>query len=177
MTKASGVVLSSHKPGSPLYSPVLENTLSQIQTSSAYPITPTSLTHPVHVRRLQLSYPTNTLHSTAQRVVIGMGTSVLAGFGTAWAGWAEKFGVLGSTIGPSLEVETAVGTGMLMSAVGVWWMVGWRLKEVMEERWMLHGIGCICSGCWWGGVRCAVLQCKDHCTPAHCRGWKDEKCK
>lgn len=62
-----------------------------------------------------------------------MGTSVLAGFGTAWAGWAEKLGVIGGALGPGLEVETAVGTGMMISALGVWWMVGrW---EKAKKRW------------------------------------------
>ena len=73
------------------------------------------------------------LHSTAQRVTIGMGTSVLAGFGTAWAGWAEKLGILGGALTTGLETETAIGTGMFMSAAGVWWMVGrW---EKAKRRW------------------------------------------
>ena len=133
LAKASRTVLTSHKAGSALYSPVLENTLSQIQTSPSWPVTPAFLTSPVHARRRQLVYPTNVLHSTAQRVVLGMGTSVLTGFGTAWAGWAEKLGVLGGALGPGMELETAVGTGMFIGAAGVWWMVGkW---EKAKRRW------------------------------------------
>lgn len=73
------------------------------------------------------------LHSSAQRVTIGMGTSMLTGFGTAWAGWAEKLGVFGGVLTTGLETETAIGTGMFMSVFGVWWMVGrW---EKAKRRW------------------------------------------
>ena len=62
-----------------------------------------------------------------------MGTSVLAGFSYAWAGWAEKLGVLAGALAPGLELETAVGTGMFISTFGVWWMVGrW---EKAKKRW------------------------------------------
>jgi hypothetical protein len=111
--------------------------------SISYPVQPNSLTHPIHTRRIQLAYPTIMLHSTAQRVVLGMGSSILAGFGTAWAGWAEKLGVLGGAIGPGLELETAIGTGMLISVAGVWWMVGkWeRAKKKWWRDWDRVGQG------------------------------------
>lgn len=127
------MLLSTYKLPSPFYSPVLENTISQIQESPSYPVTTRSLTGPLYTRKAQLEYPTNMLHSTAQRVTLGMGTSVLAGFGTAWAGWAEKLGVLSGALATGMEVETALGTGMMISTLGVWWMVGrW---EKAKRRW------------------------------------------
>lgn len=126
-------LLSSYQPSTAFHSSVLENELSQLQTTPAYSITSHALTSPIHTRRAQLLYPTNTLHSSAQRITIGMGTSVLAGFSYAWAGWAEKLGVLAGALAPGLELETAVGTGMFISTFGVWWMVGrW---EKAKKRW------------------------------------------
>lgn len=133
LAKSTRTLLASYKPPSPLHSPVLQNTLLQIQSSPSYSVTPSALTSPVHARKMQLAYPTNMLHSTAQRVTLGMGMSVLAGFGTAWAGWADKLGILGDAMATGLELETAIGTGMLMSTLGVWWMVGrW---EKAKRRW------------------------------------------
>lgn len=135
-TLASGsrMLLASYMPPSPFHSPVLQNAVAQIQASPTFRVTTQSLTGPLYARKMQLAYPTNMLHSTAQRVTLGMGTSVLAGFGTAWAGWAEKLGVLGGALGPGMELETAVGTGMMISAFGVWWMVG-RWEKAKKKWW------------------------------------------
>ncbi len=82
---------------------------------------------------MQMIYPTNMLHTAAQRVALGMGGSVLSGIGIAWAGWAEQIGILGGALGTGMHTETAVGTGMLLTAIGVRWMVGrW---EKAKKRW------------------------------------------
>ena len=72
------------------------------------------------------------LHTTAQRVTISMGGSVISGFGIAWAGWAGQLGLLG-VYGLGLETESAVGLGLLTASVGVRWAVGrW---ERAKRRW------------------------------------------
>lgn len=91
-----------------------------------------ALTEPIYIRRNQLLYPTNMLHSTAQRVTIGMGGSVISGFGIAWAGWAGQLGLLG-VYGPGMETESAVGLGLLTTSFGIRWAVGrW---ERAKKRW------------------------------------------
>lgn len=57
----------------------------------------------------------------------------MSGLGIAWAGWAEHLGIVGDLVGNGMQVETAVGAGMLVCAVGVRWMVGrW---ERAKRRW------------------------------------------
>ncbi|KAI0690525.1 hypothetical protein BC835DRAFT_175068 [Cytidiella melzeri] len=126
-------LLSRYTPPSSFYSPVLGNKLSQLQASSSYFLRPNSLTSPIHQRKAQLEYPLQVLHSTAQRVALGTGSSVMGGLGLAWAGWAEHLGVLGGLVGTGMETETAAGVGMLVAALGIRWMVG--LWEKAKRRW------------------------------------------
>ncbi|KAI0339810.1 hypothetical protein BDW22DRAFT_1486518 [Trametopsis cervina] len=133
LDKAALKVATRYTSPSAFHSPVLENALSQLRTSSAHPIQPNSLTAPIHQRKAQLAYPTQMMHSTAQQVALGTGGSVLGGFGLAWAGWAEHLGAFGGLFGTGLELETAVGAGMLVTVVGIRWTVArW---EKAKRRW------------------------------------------
>ncbi|KAI0766512.1 hypothetical protein BC629DRAFT_1583679 [Irpex lacteus] len=133
LSESTTTLLSQYTAPSPFHSPILENTLSQIRASPSYPVHPSSLTTPIHTRKAQLTYPTQTLHSTAQSIALGTGGSVMSGLGIAWAGWAEHLGIVGDLVGSGMQVETAVGAGMLVCAVGVRWMVGrW---ERAKRRW------------------------------------------
>ena len=40
----------------------------------------------------------------------------------------------GGALGPGMDLETAVGTGMMISALGVWWMVG-RWEKAKKKWW------------------------------------------
>ena len=80
-----------------------------------------------------MAHPTTLLHTTAQRVTLGMGTSVLSGAAVAWAGWAEHLGVFGGLVSTGMQVETAVGAGMLIAVLGLRMMVGkW---DKAKKRW------------------------------------------
>ncbi|CAL1706479.1 unnamed protein product [Somion occarium] len=130
---AAHTLLRSYAQSSPFHSPVLHNTVAQIETSPSYTVKPSALTGPIHFRRNQLSYPTNMLHASAQRITIGMGSSVLGGFGIAWAGWAGELGILGA-YGPGLSTETAAGLGMFGAVLGVRWAVG-RWEKAKKKWW------------------------------------------
>ncbi|PSR76504.1 hypothetical protein PHLCEN_2v8407 [Hermanssonia centrifuga] len=133
LSLSTKTLLSSFTPSSAFHSLILENRLAQIQSSPSYRIHPNALALPIHSRRMQMIYPTNMLHTAAQRVALGMGGSVLSGIGIAWAGWAEQIGILGGALGTGMHTETAVGAGMLVTAIGVRWMVGrW---ETAKKRW------------------------------------------
>ncbi|KAI0085183.1 hypothetical protein BDY19DRAFT_897157 [Irpex rosettiformis] len=134
LARSTTELLSHYTSPSPFHSPVLENSLSQLQASSSYHIRPTSLTSPIHQRKAQLVYPTQALHSTAQGIALGAGGSVMSGLGLAWAGWAEHLGILGDLFGTGLQVETAVGAGMLVTALGIRWMVG-RWEKAKKKWW------------------------------------------
>ncbi|KAJ8696374.1 hypothetical protein PTI98_006248 [Pleurotus ostreatus] len=125
----------------PLSSPVLLNTLLQTSSSPTYPLTPTTLTAPLHRRRAQIiEYPTTRLQLAAQRVTIGVLGSAGAGAGVSWAGWVgwlAESGVFGMPIGGT----TALGVGVLSTLVGVRWAVGrWeKAKKRWWEDW--HRVG------------------------------------
>lgn len=127
-------LLGSYKAPSVFYSPVLQNSLQQLQSSSSYPIKPNSLTAPIHSRLAQLSHPINSLHATAQQVAAGTGASVLGGLSLAWAGWAEHLGALGGIMITGMEVETAVGSGLFASALGIRWMIG-KWEKAKRRFW------------------------------------------
>ncbi|KAK0212895.1 hypothetical protein DFS33DRAFT_1269581 [Desarmillaria ectypa] len=121
---------------SSLHSSVLHNTLLQMRSSLSYPLTPDTLVEPLAIRRAQLvQYPTARLHLAGQRVVLGMGGSIVAGIGIGWAGWL-KWLVAGSEsiIGfLGVDVGTAMGAGALVALLGVRWGVGhW---EKAKQRW------------------------------------------
>lgn len=125
-------MLSDSPQTSYFRSPVLYNTVDQLERSPKYRIKYDVLTGPIYIRRNQLLHPTNMLHSTAQRVTIGMGGSVISGFGIAWAGWAGQLGLLG-VYGQGMETESAVGLGLLTASLGMRWAVGrW---ERAKKRW------------------------------------------
>ncbi|KAI0075753.1 hypothetical protein K474DRAFT_1646119 [Panus rudis PR-1116 ss-1] len=132
LTSAANKLLASFSAPSPFRSPVLQNELDQIEASPTFPLKPHSLTGPIYSRRNQLTYPTRMLHASAQRVIVGMGSSVLGGLGVAWAGWAEQLGVFGS-LQLGIEGQTAMGLGAFGAAAGIRWAVGrW---EKAKRRW------------------------------------------
>ncbi|KAK0225864.1 hypothetical protein IW262DRAFT_716104 [Armillaria fumosa] len=124
------------KSTSSLHSSVLHNTLLQMRSSSSYPLTPDTLVGPLAIRRAQIvQYPTARLHLAGQRVVLGVGSSIVSGVGIGWAGWLKwlvgssesVFGFLG------LDGGTAMGAGALVALLGVRWGVGhW---EKAKQRW------------------------------------------
>ncbi|RDX47937.1 hypothetical protein OH76DRAFT_1405492 [Lentinus brumalis] len=132
-TEAANSLCRSFPPASAYHSPVLHNSLARIASAPSYPITATVLTGPLHTRQSQLRFPTERLHASAQRAVVGMSGSVLGGFGVAWAGWATELQLFGGLIDIGMSPETALGVGMLGAAVGVRWAVGrW---EKAKRRW------------------------------------------
>ena len=123
-------MLSHSLPSSAFHSPVLQNRLSQIAASPAFPLDSATLLQPLYARRQQLRWPTARLQSTAQRVLLGMGGSAAGGAGVAWAGWAGQLGILDFAV---MQGETVIGVGMLGAALGVRWAVGrW---EKAKRRW------------------------------------------
>lgn len=122
-------LLSAYPSLSNFASPVLSNTLSQIQSSQKYPLTPTVLTRPIHSRISQLTtYSTSQLHLKAQRIVLGLYGSLFGGLGVSWAGWV---GFTEPLLG--LGAETSVGVGMLGAVFCLRWAVGkW---ERAKKRW------------------------------------------
>lgn len=133
LAESAHALTHSFPPSSVYHSPVLHNTLARIASAPSYPLSPTALTGPLHARQSQLVFPTERLHASAQRAVVGMSGSVLGGFGVAWAGWATELQLLGGIIDVGMSTETALGVGMLGAAVGVRWAVGrW---EKAKRRW------------------------------------------
>lgn len=133
LAESAHALTHSFPPSSVYHSPVLHNTLARIASAPSYPLSPTALTAPLHARQSQLVFPTERLHASAQRAVVGMSGSVLGGFGVAWAGWATELQLLGGIIDVGMSTETALGVGMLGAAVGVRWAVGrW---EKAKWRW------------------------------------------
>lgn len=138
-------LLSTHS-APPFNSPILSNSLSQISSSSSYPLTPQTLTAPLHTRLTQvIEYPTTQLHVAGQRAVLGMSASLATGAGISWAGWVGWLagsgeGLLGYI---GLDTGTAIGVGVLSALTGVRWAVGkWeRSKKRWWEDWTRVGDG------------------------------------
>ena len=59
---------------------------------------------------------------------------MLGGLGIAWAGWAEHLGILGDLVGSGMQVESAIGAGMLVSVAGIRWMVA-RWEKAKKKWW------------------------------------------
>ena len=132
-TDSANALARSFPPSSPYHSPVLQNALARIASTPSYPIAATALTSPLHARQSQLGFPTERLHTSAQRAVIGMSGSILSGLGVAWAGWATGLQLFGGLVDVGMSTETALGVGMLGAIVGVRWAVGrW---EKAKRRW------------------------------------------
>ncbi|KAJ3866620.1 hypothetical protein EV359DRAFT_36204 [Lentinula novae-zelandiae] len=135
---------NSLSPSTSFDSPVLRNTLQQISSSPSYEMTPSTLTLPIHSRKLQIAqYPTIRLHLAAQRVVMGTGASVFTGMGLGWVGWlgwltGSGEGLLGLV---TVDGTTTIGLGMLIAVAGVRWGVGkWeRAKKTWWGDW--HRVG------------------------------------
>ncbi|RPD57636.1 hypothetical protein L226DRAFT_481906 [Lentinus tigrinus ALCF2SS1-7] len=133
-TESANSLCRSFPPASAYHSPVLQNTLARLAAAPSYPITATALTGPLHARQSQLGFPTERLHASAQRAVVGMSGSVLGGFGIAWAGWAKELQLLGGLVDIGMSTETALGVGMLTAAVGMRWAVG-RWEKAKRQWW------------------------------------------
>ncbi|TBU61638.1 hypothetical protein BD310DRAFT_956832 [Dichomitus squalens] len=132
-TDSANALARSFPVNSPYHSPVLHNTLARIAATPSYAVTATALTSPLHARQSQLGFPTERLHVSAQRAVVGMSGSILSGLGVAWAGWATELQMFGGMVDVGMSTETALGVGMLGTAVGVRWAVGrW---EKAKRRW------------------------------------------
>lgn len=143
LTAASFSMLSTH-PSIP--SAILRNTLEQLAFSTEYPLTPQTLTHPLHARRRQIiDYPTTRLHLAGQRAVLGMTGGILSGACVSWAGWygwlvgsgEGLFGFVG------MDAGTAMGVGMLVALSSLRWAVGhWeRSKRKWWQDWVRVGEG------------------------------------
>ncbi|KAH9951548.1 hypothetical protein B0H21DRAFT_775755 [Amylocystis lapponica] len=105
-TESGRVLLARSQPPSPFHSP--------LAAAPAYPLT----------------FPTARLHTTAQRAVLGMGSSVFGGLGVAWAGWAGQLGLL--DIG--MQAETVVGVvGRFERAKRRWWQDCNRVGDGLER--------------------------------------------
>ena len=135
LTSSTFTVLSSHSTP-PFNSPLLYNTVLQLCSSPSYPLTPQTLTSPLHTRRAQIiQYPTTRLHLAGQKVVLGMSSWLLTGVGVSWAGsvgWLAGTGegVLGFV---GMDAGTAIGVGVLGALASVRWAVGrW---ESAKRRW------------------------------------------
>ncbi|KAH6914342.1 hypothetical protein BKA70DRAFT_1182465 [Coprinopsis sp. MPI-PUGE-AT-0042] len=123
---------------------VLRNTLLQLQSSTAYPLSTNSLTSVITSRRNQIvEYPTARLHLSAQRGVLGMSGGTFSGAAIGWTGWmgwlvGSGDGILGVV---GLDPNTAMGVGALLAAASVRWCVGkWeRAKKKWWEDW--HRVG------------------------------------
>ncbi|KAH8108002.1 hypothetical protein BXZ70DRAFT_1003420 [Cristinia sonorae] len=132
LTGAANALLSSFPKPSTFHSLILQNTLAQLRVQPSFAVHPSSLTLPIYTRRTQLTYPTNALHQSAQRAVVGMGGSVLSGMGVAWAGWADQLELLGH-FSLGVGAETAAGLGMFTAVAGIWYSIGrW---EKAKRRW------------------------------------------
>lgn len=128
--KSSKSLLVSLPTTSPFHSSLLENRLQQISSTLSYPLDADAFSSPLHSRREQLKWPTARLHATAQQAVITMAGSSFGGLGIAWAGWAGQLGLY--DIG--MQVETALGVGLLSTVVGVRWAVG-RFERAKKRWW------------------------------------------
>ena len=129
-TDSASALAASFPPSSAFYSPVLQNRLSQIAASPAFPMDSAAFLQPLYARRQQLRWPTARLQSTAQRVLLGMGGSAAGGAGVAWAGWAGQLGILDF----AMQGETVVGLGMLGAVLGVRWTIG-RFERA-KTKWL-----------------------------------------
>ncbi|KIJ67783.1 hypothetical protein HYDPIDRAFT_25255 [Hydnomerulius pinastri MD-312] len=131
-TASAFTLLASPSSNSALRSPVLVNRLHQLAHSPSYALTPTTLTHPIHSRRTQLTlYTTTKLHREAQSAVLGAFGGVLSGAGL---GWWMAFGEHILSFSAGAEAGTAVGAGALLAVGSVRWAVGkW---ERAKRRWM-----------------------------------------
>lgn len=129
-----------------LKSPVLSNSLRQLQSSPSFHLTPSQLTPPIHIRKAQIiQYPTTRLHLAGQKAVVGMSGGIATGVGLSWAGWVGWLpgsgeGLLGIL---SMDAGTALGVGGLGALVGVRWAVGrWeKAKKLWWEDWARVGDG------------------------------------
>lgn len=143
LTAASFTMLSTH-PSIP--SAILRNTLEQLTFSTEYPLTPETLTNPLHARRRQMiDYPTTRLHLAGQRAVLGMTGGILSGACVSWAGWYGW--LVGSGEGlfsfVGMDAGTAMGVGILVALSSLRWAVGqWeRSKRKWWQDWVRVGEG------------------------------------
>lgn len=93
-------------------------------------MSPAAFAAPLYARRQQLRFPSARLQTTANRALLGMGGSVFGGMGITWAGWAGQLGIFDMV----MQVETALGVGMLGALVGIRWAVG-RFERAKKKWW------------------------------------------
>nr|GAT53218.1 predicted protein [Mycena chlorophos] len=130
-------LISKSKTGT-LHSSILENSMRQQVDAPTFHITPSSLTAPLAKRTARIiEAPTARLHVAGQRALFGMGGSIVTGMTISWTGYLGFFmntnGLMSSL---ALEPGTAVGTGMLMSVLGIHWAARrWNkaLKSWMDD--------------------------------------------
>lgn len=118
-----------------LHSPVLLNALRQQTANPTFPVLPNTLAAPLATRgQLILGAPTARLHVAAQRALFGLGGSTAVGMAISWAGYIgyalNADGLAGLLL---FEPGTAVGTGMLISLLGVHWSA--RKWNKARARW------------------------------------------
>jgi hypothetical protein len=137
LTSSTFTVLSS-RSSPPFNSPILYNTALQLCSSPSYPLTPQTLTSPIHTRRIQIiQYSTTRLHLAGQRAVLGMSCGLVTGIGLSgagWVGWTGE-GLLGLV---GMDAGTAIGVGVLSGLACVRWGLGkWEsAKKKWWEDWV-----------------------------------------
>ncbi|KZT10701.1 uncharacterized protein LAESUDRAFT_721067 [Laetiporus sulphureus 93-53] len=129
-TNSSNKLLDSFPSYSVFRSSLLRNNISQIASLPSFPLDAPAFLQPLHVRRQQLRFPTARLQTTAQHALLGIGGSVFSGMGIAWAGWAGQLGIFDM----AMQLETAIGAGMLAAVAGVRWAVG-RFERAKKKWW------------------------------------------
>ncbi|KAF8623093.1 hypothetical protein AX15_006504 [Amanita polypyramis BW_CC] len=142
-------MLEMYKGKPPFNSALLQNTLQQKCTSPVYTLSPSTLTEPLHRRKIQLNdYPTTYLHLRGQRAAIGMGAGIVTSTSFGWAGWLgwlsgsglstgtenTVLNALSSTLNIGIEPGMAVGISVLGVLASVRWAVG-RWERAKKEWW------------------------------------------
>ena len=121
----------TYPPTSPLHSPLLLNSLEQLDVQQSIRLSPTSLLSPIERRLAQMisrsGSPLAHLHLRAQILLLQTYGLSIGGPAAAWGSWAA--GVAGE--------ELAMGAGTLSFVLGLRWAVGrWeRAKRRWWESW------------------------------------------
>ena len=117
----------TYPPASSLHSPLLLNSLEQLDVQESRRLSPSSLLNPIERRLAQMTKtsgsPLAHLHLRAQILLLQAYGLSIGGPAVAWGGWAVGFA----------GEELAVGAGTLSFALGLRWAVGrW---EKAKRRW------------------------------------------
>lgn len=150
---------------------VLRNSLQQIAASRTYPLSPSTLTEPIQLRREQINqFPTATLQALAQRSVLTLFTGVFGGAGIAWTGWVGWLSSVGvESLGTALGLGALTSLVVLRVVVTNWakgkrrWWDDWKRIQAGFERDLKVRL-CFAVELWWasntnGHVSDAIGRC------------------